>query len=156
MYRLSAWKRETKFTKGRKRDYRQNKERRESQIIWNRLDLIKKFEWTPGVGDRQGGLPCCTSWGRKESDTTERLNRTELKWKGSGIALLKEIASHKLSVLHFYTEWPFYEIWSLIRLLGKRQWHPIPVLLPGESQRRRSLVGCCLWGRTESDTTEET
>ena len=30
-------------------------------------------EWTPGVGDRQGGLACCDSWGRKESDTTERL-----------------------------------------------------------------------------------
>ena len=31
---------------------------------------------------------------------------------------------------------------------------PTPVFLPGESQGRRSLVGCCLWGRTESDTTE--
>ena len=34
-------------------------------------------EWTPGVGDRQGGLACCDSWGHKESDTTERLNWTE-------------------------------------------------------------------------------
>ena len=34
--------------------------------------------WTPGVGDGQGGLACCGSWGRKESDTTERLNWTEL------------------------------------------------------------------------------
>ena len=33
------------------------------------------FGWTPGVGDGQGGLACCGSWGRKESDTTERLNR---------------------------------------------------------------------------------
>ena len=30
-------------------------------------------QWTPGVGDGQGGLACCNSWGRKESDTTERL-----------------------------------------------------------------------------------
>ena len=37
------------------------------------------FEWTPGVGDRQGGLVCCSSWGHKESDMTERLNWTELK-----------------------------------------------------------------------------
>ena len=29
--------------------------------------------WTPGVGDGQGGLVCCGSWGRKESDMTERL-----------------------------------------------------------------------------------
>ena len=33
--------------------------------------------WTPGVGDGQGGLACCDSWCRKESDTTERLNWTE-------------------------------------------------------------------------------
>ena len=32
------------------------------------------FGWTPGVGDGQGGLACCNSWGCKESDTTERLN----------------------------------------------------------------------------------
>ena len=38
----------------------------------------------------------------------------------------------------------------------RRQWQPTPVLLPGESQGRGSLVGCRLWGRTESDTTEET
>ena len=36
-------------------------------------------EWTPGVGDGQGGLACCDSWGHKESDTTEQLNWTELK-----------------------------------------------------------------------------
>ena len=38
-----------------------------------------EFGWTPGIGDGQGGLACCDSWGRKESDTTERLNWTELK-----------------------------------------------------------------------------
>ena len=37
-----------------------------------------EFEWTPGVGDGQGGLACCNSWGRKELDTTEQLNWTEL------------------------------------------------------------------------------
>ena len=38
----------------------------------------RESEWTPGVGDGQGGLACCDSWGHKESDTTERLNWTEL------------------------------------------------------------------------------
>ena len=33
-----------------------------------------KSEWTPGVGDGQGGLVLCDSWGCKESDTTEQLN----------------------------------------------------------------------------------
>ena len=39
-----------------------------------------EFEWTPGIGDGQGGLVCCDSWGRKESDMTEQLNWTELNW----------------------------------------------------------------------------
>ena len=38
----------------------------------------------------------------------------------------------------------------------KRKWQPTPVFLPGESQGRGSLVGCRLWGRTESDTIEAT
>ena len=38
----------------------------------------------------------------------------------------------------------------------RRKWQPTPVLLPGESQGRRSLVGCRLWGRTEWDTTVAT
>ena len=38
----------------------------------------------------------------------------------------------------------------------RRKWQPTPVFLPGESQGRRNLVGCHLWGRTESDTTEVT
>ena len=33
----------------------------------------RESEWSPGVGDGQGGLACCESWGRKESDTTEQL-----------------------------------------------------------------------------------
>ena len=42
-----------------------------------------EFEWTPGVGDGQGGLACCNSWGRKELDRTERLNWTELNLTSS-------------------------------------------------------------------------
>ena len=38
----------------------------------------------------------------------------------------------------------------------RRAWQPTPVFLPGESYQQRSLVGCRLWGRTESDTTEAT
>ena len=39
--------------------------------------------------------------------------------------------------------------------LRRRQWHPTPVLLPGKSPGRRSLVGCSPWGREESDMTEQ-
>ena len=40
-------------------------------------------------------------------------------------------------------------------ILWRRQWHPTPVLLPGKSHGWRSLVGCSLWGREESDTIEQ-
>ena len=42
-----------------------------------------EFEQTPGVGDGQGGLACCDSWGGKESDMTEQLNWTELNLRNS-------------------------------------------------------------------------
>ena len=43
-----------------------------------------------------------------------------------------------------------FHIYALVK------WQPTPVFLPGESQGQRSLVGCCLWGCTESDMTEVT
>ena len=47
-------------------------------------------EWTPGVGDGQGGLVYCNSWGHKESDTTEWLNWTKLNgsWGILGLKLM--------------------------------------------------------------------
>ena len=49
-----------------------------------------------------------------------------------------------------------HEIKRRLPLGWRRKWQPTPVFLPGESQGQGSLVGCCLWGRTESDTTEVT
>ena len=37
-----------------------------------------EFEQAPGVGDGQGSLVCCSPWGHKESDTTERLNNNKV------------------------------------------------------------------------------
>ena len=64
----------------------------------HRLDA-HEFEWTPGVGDGQGGLACCDSWGRKESDTTERLNWTVLNWMlTSGFSLKRNsLSQHPLA-----------------------------------------------------------
>ena len=45
---------------------------------------------------------------------------------------------------------------DLLIICCVRKWQPTPVFLPGESQGQGSLVGCRLWGRTESDTTEAT
>ena len=44
---------------------------------WHHRLHGREFELTPGDGDGQGGLGCCNSWGRKESNTTEQLNWTE-------------------------------------------------------------------------------
>ena len=43
-------------------------------VGWHHRLNGHKFELTPGVGDRQGGLICCSPWGCKEWDTTEQLN----------------------------------------------------------------------------------
>ena len=59
-----------------------------------------EFEYTPGVGDGQGGLACCNSWGHKESDTTEQLNWTIVtihKWRNQLQFLLNSLQA----VQHF-------------------------------------------------------
>ena len=49
----------------------------DEMVGWHHQFNGHGFGWTLGVGDGQGGLACCGSWGRKGSDTTERLNFTE-------------------------------------------------------------------------------
>ena len=51
------------------------------------------------------------------------------------------------SSLACHIMWPVYRLW-------RRQWHPTPVLLPGKSHGRRSLLGCSPWGHGKSDMTE--
>ena len=46
----------------------------DKMVRWHHRLNGHEFGWTPGVGDGQGGLACCVSWGHKELDTTERLN----------------------------------------------------------------------------------
>ena len=54
----------------------------DEMVGWHHRLSGHRFGWTLGVGDGQGGLACCSSWGRKESDTTERLNWTN--WTDEG------------------------------------------------------------------------
>ena len=58
------------------------------------------------------------------------------------------------SVIKTLVEFRELNLYSFMVEYQRRQWHPTPVLLPGKSHGERSLVGCRLWGRTESDTTE--
>ena len=56
---------------------KRGRQRMSEMAGWHHQLNGREFEWTPGVGDGQGGLACCDSWGCKKSDTTERLNWTE-------------------------------------------------------------------------------
>ena len=51
----------------------------------------REAQWTPGVGDGQGGLACCDSWDRKELDTTEWLNWTECPQNDKTIVMKKRL-----------------------------------------------------------------
>ena len=53
----------------------------DEMVGWHHWLNGHEFEQAPGIGDGQGSLACCSPWGHKESDTTERLNWTELKHK---------------------------------------------------------------------------
>ena len=81
----------------------------------------------PGKSQGRGSLVSCRLWSHTESDTTEAIQQQLQQLKG------------------FPTSFDW-----------RRKWQPSPVFLPGESQGQRTLVGCRLWGCTESDTTEAT
>ena len=80
--------------------------------------------------------------------------------------MLKRSGRGKIRVLFLILGGKAFSPSPLIMMLGslehslpggwRRQWQLIPVLLPGKSHGRRSLIGCRLWGRTELDTTEAT
>ena len=91
----------------------------------HRLDG-RESEWTPGDGDVQGGLACCSPWGRKESDTAERLNTNLDIWDWVWLAdtvewtwSLERADSIYIRLLHLLCDpvhisaLPFRRLWSL-------------------------------------------
>ena len=73
---------------------------------WHHQLNGRESEWTPGVGDGQGDLACCDSWGCKESDTTEQLNWTELNWIPKWDSLMAQQVKIPLAIQET-------QIWSL-------------------------------------------
>jgi len=73
----------------------------------HRLDG-RESEWTLGVGDGQGGLACCNSWGCKELDTTERLNWTEYS-----IVYMYHILFLHSSVMNTWIAATFWLLWII-------------------------------------------
>ena len=63
------------------KDWRQEEKgtTKDEMVVWHHQLDGREFEQTPGVGDGQGSLVCCSLWGRKELDTTEQLNW--LRWE---------------------------------------------------------------------------
>ena len=77
-----------------KTDWRQEEKRMtEDEVVrWHRWLDGHEFEQAPGVGDGQGSLAYCSPWGYKESDMTEQLNWTELRWCFGGWVLTGSIS----------------------------------------------------------------
>ena len=69
----------------------------DEMVGWHQLNG-HGLGWTPGVGDGQGGLLCCSSWGCTESDTTERVNWTERLYGGDTNWTLFNCNSYQLLV----------------------------------------------------------
>ena len=65
------------------------------------------------------------------------------------------MASDCLFLSLIYVLYIYIYIYIHTHIYWRRRWHPTPVLLPGKSHGRRSLVGCSPWGHEESDTTEQ-
>ena len=63
----------------------------DEMVGWHHQHNGHGFGWTPGVGDGQGGLRCCSSWGHKESETTEQLSWIE-----------HEFRVHKIIILNYF------------------------------------------------------
>ena len=75
------------------RDWRQEEKgmTEDEMAGWHRWLNRRESEWTPGVGDGQGGLVCCDSWGHKKLNMAEWLNWTELKrwWRTENLDMLQ-------------------------------------------------------------------
>ena len=88
----------------------------DEMVGWHHWLDGHESEWTPGVGDGQGSLVCCSPWGRKESDMTEPLNWTE-------------VFNNVYLFIYFCLSWVF-----------------IAVQTFSSGSQRGLLSGCSLWG----------
>ena len=104
-----------------------------------------EFEWTPGVGDGQGSLACCNSWGHKESDTTERL--TELNW------IFHYIYVYMYQLLYLFICWWTSRLFQCLpaatkslhlclTLCDPHRWQPIRLRHTWDSPGKNTGVGC--------------
>ena len=109
----------------------------------------------------------CESWTIKKAEHRRidafelwcwiRLLRVPWTARRSSQSIQKEISpEYSLEGLMLKLKLQYFGTWCKELTHWKRKWQPTPLFLPGESQGRGSLVGCHLWGCTESDMTEVT
>ena len=114
-----------------------------SQLLWSNWKVRAEM-WVEDPSE--GAYHLCTFTGRI-SVTWVRLTAKEAGKCSPAVKMeFGESIGHNWAAslsLFTFTHW-------------RMKWQPTPVFLPGESQGRGSLVGCCLWGRTELDMTEVT
>ena len=90
-------------------------QRRDGDSVIKYLLHISESEWTLGIGDGQGGLAYYDSWGRKESDMTERLNWTEL------IHSINFPASNEVNIIIYILQISKVILWVKFEERGKKQ-----------------------------------
>ena len=77
----------------------------DEMVGWHHRLNEQEFEQAQGVGDGQGSLACCSPWGRKESDTTEGLNKcSPSEWPGHSTASVQAEGSCDLVSLPFQSD----------------------------------------------------
>ena len=92
----------------------------DEMVGWNHRLNGRGFGWTPGVGDGQGGLVWCGSWGRKESDMTERLNwLTELSLVSEVILYKPTYPVMREKILSSIVLKDPFHIWTELKILQK-------------------------------------
>ena len=102
---------------------------------------------------RTGGISQLLHELEDESEKAMATHSSTLAWK---IPWTEEPGRlQSMGLLRVGHDWAT-SLWLFTFLHWRRKWQPTLVFLPGESQRWGSLVGCPLWGRTESDTTDAT
>ena len=107
-----------------------------THIYINQKKGAEEFIYKAAIGKKTQKIDLWT-WERGEEDETYGKSNME-----TYITMCKIDSQQEFALSAFtFTHW-------------RRKWQPTPVLLPGESQVAGSLVGCHLWGRTGSDTTE--
>ena len=123
----------------------------EDEIVgWHHWFNVHEFEQTPGIGEGQGSLVCCSPWDRKESDMSEWLNNNNnIQWTYNSkrymcpmFRLLTWLSKLKIclhSRRHRFDSWGGKTAYS-------RKWQPTPVFLSEKSHRHRSLADDSPWG----------